>query len=257
MWVDSHCHLDLLDLSVYGNDLKQFLEVVRADGVDQLLSVGTSEASSLKAFQFAQENPMVFSSVGVHPSDVMEEMLSVERLVELATPEEVVALGETGLDYFHYVDRGVERQKESFRRHIEAAKILKKPLIIHTRQASEDTMDLLRAEKAESGVMHCFTETWEVAKQALDLGFFISISGIVTFKNAEALREVAKKIPQGSLLIETDSPYLAPVPMRGKPNEPRFVKYVGEFLADLRGVSREKLGEATSQNFRRLFQVRR
>lgn len=197
----------------------------------------------------------IFSSVGVHPNEREGRDPEVTELVELARDPRVVAIGETGLDY--YRSQGDMRwQQERFRRHIRAARQARKPLIIHTREASADTLSILREEQAaEAGaVMHCFTESWEVAKAALDLGFYISFSGIVTFANAAALRDVAAKVPEDRLLIETDSPYLAPVPYRGKTNEPAYVRHVAERLAEVRGVSLDRIATITTQNFFDLFQ---
>jgi TatD DNase family protein len=202
--------------------------------------------------------PQVSISVGVHPNAEAGQEPSPERLAELAADPKNVAIGETGLDYFRS-DGDLEWQRERFRVHIAAAKSCGKPLIIHTREAREDTIRVMREERAEvaGGVMHCFTENWEMARRALDLGFYISFSGILTFRNAEDLREVARRVPLERVLIETDSPYLAPVPHRGKPNQPIYVRHVAECLAELRGVTPEALAEITRDNFFRLFPAAR
>ena len=202
--------------------------------------------------------PEVSISVGVHPNEEAGQEPSLGQLVELAADPKNVAIGETGLDYFRS-DGDLEWQRERFRVHIAAAKACGKPLIIHTRDAREDTIRVMREEQAEAagGVMHCFTENWEMARQALDLGFYISFSGILTFRSAEDLREVARRVPLERVLIETDSPYLAPVPHRGKPNQPIYVRQVAECLAELRGLTPEALAEITRDNFFRLFPAAR
>lgn len=206
----------------------------------------------------AAQHPHVYASVGVHPNERDGREPTVDELVALATDDRVIAIGETGLDYFRSTEApgsSMEWQLQRFRNHIEAARKVSKPLIVHTRDAAADTLRLMREERAAEarGVMHCFTESWEVARQALDLGFYISLSGIVTFRNAEGLREVAKKVPDDRLLIETDSPYLAPVPHRGKPNEPAFVRHVAEHVAELRGIPFADLADRTTRNFFDLF----
>ena len=194
-------------------------------------------------------------SVGVHPSDAAEGAVEASQLVDLAQNPKVVAIGETGLDYY-YGEEHKTRQQASFREHIRAANQINKPLIIHTRDAREDTISIMTSENADAcgGVMHCFTESWEMARQALDLGFYISFSGIVTFKTAEALREVARQVPDDRFLIETDSPYLAPVPHRGKQNHPGYVQHVAECLAEVRNTSIENIAALSSENYKRLFQ---
>jgi TatD DNase family protein len=200
--------------------------------------------------EVASSAPNLFASVGVHPDYEDVEEPTVEQLVDLARHPKVVAIGETGLDYYRLTG-DLEWQRERFRNHIRAARACRKPLIIHTRSAAEDTLRILREEGAADvgGVMHCFTETWEVAQQAIDLGFLISFSGIVTFKNATALKDVARRIPIDAMLIETDSPFLAPVPFRGKSNQPAFVKYVADEIARLREVDVAEIGRATTRNF--------
>jgi TatD DNase family protein len=254
MYIDSHCHLDRVDLTPYGGDFARMIAANREAGVAHMLCVSI-DLESYPAM-LAQVEPFedVSVSVGVHPCDRDRREPDVETLAALAAHPRNVAIGETGLDYFR-AEGDLDWQRERFRTHIRAAIETGKPLIIHTREAREDTLRILREEGAErvGGVMHCFTETWEMAEAALELGFYISFSGIVTFKNAADLREVAQRVPLERMLIETDSPYLAPVPFRGKPNEPRHVARVAETLAQLRGLEAAELARISSDNFRRLF----
>lgn len=254
MLVDSHCHLNMLDLTPYKNGVDDVIKEAKNSGVDYLLTVGTELDSLEKVIGYAKQYDHVWASVGIHPSEKMDKEPTDETLIHLANHKKVIAIGETGLDY-HYNDTGLNVMRDRFCQHIRIARQLNKPLIIHSRDARVDTINLLKTEKAYEprGVMHCFTEDWAMAKAALDLDFYISISGIVTFKNAGQVQEVAKKVPLNRLLIETDSPYLAPVPMRGKKNVPAYVKYVAEFLAELRGVSFAKIADQTTQNFFDLF----
>lgn len=254
MLIDSHCHLDRLDLAAHGGSLDAALDAARAVGVGHFLCIGVSADNAATVKGLAERYADVDCSVGVHPLDLEPgaEPALDWLLGELAHPK-VVAIGETGLDY-HYEPESAALQQASFRLHLEAARITGKPVIVHTREARADTLALLReAALPQAGVLHCFTEDWEMAKAALDIGFYISLSGIITFRNAEALREVARQVPADRLLVETDSPYLAPVPHRGKPNLPQYVREVAEYLAVLRGVSYEALAEQTSSNFKRLF----
>lgn len=254
MLIDSHCHLDRLDLAAHGGSLDAALDAARAAGVGHFLCIGVSADNAATVKGLAERYGDVDCSVGVHPLDLEPgaEPALDWLLGELAHPK-VVAIGETGLDY-HYEPESAALQQASFRLHLEAARITGKPVIVHTREARADTLTLLHeAALPQAGVLHCFTEDWEMAKAALDIGFYISLSGIVTFRNAEALREVARQVPVDRLLVETDSPYLAPVPHRGKPNLPQYVREVAEYLAVLRGVSYEALAEQTSNNFKRLF----
>lgn len=254
MLIDSHCHLDRLDLAAHGGSLDAALDAARAAGVGHFLCIGVSADNAATVKGLAERYADVDCSVGVHPLDLEPgaEPALDWLLGELAHPK-VVAIGETGLDY-HYEPESAALQQASFRLHLEAARITGKPVIVHTREARADTLALLReAALPQAGVLHCFTEDWEMAKAALDIGFYISLSGIVTFRNAEALRDVARQVPADRLLVETDSPYLAPVPHRGKPNLPQYVREVAEYLAVLRGVSYESLAEQTSSNFKRLF----
>ncbi len=254
MFVDSHCHLDRVDLTPYDGDFGQMLARAHDEGIQHMLCVCIDLEHYAAMRGLVSAYPTVSVSVGVHPSEQGGEEPSVADLVRLGSDPAVVAIGETGLDY-HYNDGDLDWQRRRFGSHIEAAKSLGKPLIIHTRDAREDTIAIMRNAGADAagGVMHCFTETWDMAKQALDLGFYISFSGILTFKNAESLRDVARSVPLERLLIETDSPYLAPVPYRGKKNEPRFVPHVAAQVAELRGLSVEAVAELTTENFFRLF----
>lgn len=249
MLIDSHCHLDRLEISV-----EEALQNAKNNDVNYFLCVCIDLDNFTKVLTIAETYQNIFASVGVHPTEKILEEPTAEKLITLAQHAKVIALGETGLDYFHQ-DTTPELQQERLRNHILAAKQVNKPLIIHTRQARQDTIAILKNEKADEvgGVMHCFTEDYEMAKQAMDLNFYISFSGIVTFKNAKELQEVAQKIPLDRMLIETDAPYLAPVPYRGKSNQPAYVKYVAEYIAQLRGVSTEEIAEATTENFSKLF----
>lgn len=258
MLIDSHCHLDRLDLGAHDGSLDAALEAARARGVSQFLCIGVSADNAAAVKAMAERYEDVHCSVGVHPLDLQPgESLALEWLLgELEHPR-VVAIGETGLDY-HYEPEAAELQQQAFRLHLEAAKVTGKPVIVHTREARADTLALLReAALPQAGVLHCFTEDWDMARAALDLGFYISLSGIVTFRNAGALRDVARQVPADRLLVETDSPYLAPVPYRGKPNLPQYVREVAEFLADLRGIPFEAFAEQTSENYLRLFPLAR
>lgn len=255
MFVDSHCHLTFAGLA---DRLPEVRAEMAAARVDRALVICTTleEFEQVHALALAHDN--FWASAGVHPDNEGVEEPTLERLVELATRPRVVAIGETGLDYYRLNGRSVDDmawQRERFRVHIRAARAGRRPLVIHTRNASADTLALLREEQGAEvgGVFHCFTETAEVARAALDLGFHISFSGILSFKNAEDLREVARFVPLERCLIETDSPYLAPVPHRGKPNQPAWVAHVAACLAGVKGLSVEAVGEATSRNFEHLF----
>jgi len=229
---------------------------MHASEVTSALCVSVNLADFPQVLALADKYPHIYASVGVHPDYEGVEEPDVERLVGLARHPKVIAIGETGLDYFR-LKGDLEWQRKRFRTHIQAARESRKPLIIHTREAGADTLRIMAEEKAEvaSGVMHCFTETWEVAEAALALGFYISFSGIVTFKNAKQLKEVAQRVPLERILIETDAPYLAPVPHRGKLNQPAYVKHVAEEIATLRGISVDEVGRSTTENFARLFKL--
>ena len=258
MLIDSHCHLDRLDLSAHGGSLDAALAAARARGVGHFLCIGISADNAAAVKALSERYTDVDCTVGVHPLDLQPGVAPALDwlLAELNHPH-VVAIGETGLDY-HYEPEAAELQRQAFRLHLQAAQLTGKPVIVHTREARADTLALLReAALPQAGVLHCFTEDWPMAKAALDLGFYISLSGIVTFRNADALREVARQVPADRLLIETDAPYLAPIPHRGKPNLPEYVRDVAEFLAPLRGVTVDTLAEQTTQNFQRLFPLAR
>ncbi|MEJ6473880.1 YchF/TatD family DNA exonuclease [Pseudoalteromonas piscicida] len=255
MIVDSHCHLDRLDFDKLGLSLDDVLANARAKQVEHFLCVSVTLEQFPSMLEKISQYEDVSASCGVHPLD-QKDKLDADRLIQLANHDKVVAIGETGLDYYYSKDTH-QVQQESFAGHIDVANQLQKPLIIHTRDAKADTIDIMRAHNAQDcgGVLHCFTEDWAMAKQALDLGFYISISGIVTFKNATALQEVVKQIPMDRLLIETDSPYLAPVPHRGKTNQPAYVQDVAYYIADLKGISYKALAEQTTNNFYSLFNL--
>lgn len=254
MFIDSHCHLDRLDFAKLGTDLAGALAAARARGVQHFLCIGVDLETLPDVLAVAEAHGDVSASVGVHPLHLDSLEPEIEQLIELAAHPKVVAIGETGLDY-HYEQESPADQQRRFRKHIEAARRTGKPLVVHTRAARADTIAILREEGATAGVMHCFTEDWDMARAALDLGFYISFSGIVSFANAAELREVACKVPLDRILIETDSPWLAPVPYRGKTNQPAYVVDVAKVIADLRGMSVEAVGEQTTGNFRRLFGV--
>ncbi|WP_288129187.1 TatD family hydrolase [Microbulbifer sp.] len=254
MLVDSHCHLDRLKLEQFDGGLNEVLDLARSRGIGKFLCVGISLDNADRVVEIAGQHDDVVCSVGVHPLDVESGLADVDRLIELSKQPNVVALGETGLDYY-YSTETKDVQKQSFTAHLQAAAKAGLPVIVHTRDAREDTIELIRehGSREHAGVLHCFTESWEMAKAALDLNYYISLSGIVTFKNAAELREVAKQVPLDRLLVETDSPYLAPVPYRGKPNIPAYVREVAEFISELRGLEYEELAEITTNNFHRLF----
>lgn len=249
--VDSHCHLNFEPM---GDDLDGVIERAKASNVSHMLCVSVNLEDYPQVLNIAKAHSNIFASVGVHPcyEDVYEP--TVEELIELAQDEQVVAIGETGLDYFR-VEGDMSWQQQRFVRHIEAAIAIQKPLIIHTRSAADDTMAMLKQHQADrcGAVMHCFAEDWDTAKKALDLGFYLSFSGIVTFNSAKTLKEVAQKTPLDRILVETDAPYLAPVPMRGKPNQPAFVAHTAQYVADLKEISLDALTEQTSRNFFDLF----
>jgi TatD DNase family protein len=252
--IDSHCHLDRLDLKAFDGDLDAALNDARANGVGHMLCVCIDLDNFKDVIAIARANKDISASVGIHPNDEVDHEPSSDELIKLAQDPEVVAIGETGLDYFR--SKGdLEWQRDRFRQHIAAGKGSNKPLIIHTREARDDTLKVMQEENAADigGVMHCFTEDWDMAKQALDMNFYISFSGIVTFKSAQELMEVAKQVPEDRILIETDSPYLAPVPYRGKTNYPAYVRYVAEHIANLRGTTLEHIAEVTTNNYHQLF----
>ncbi len=260
MFIDSHCHLDFPE---FQSRLPEVLANMKSAKVSHALCVSVDLPDFPKVLKLAQEHPHLYASVGVHPDYEDTPEPSLEFLVDTALKHpKIVAIGETGLDYYRMGDRSYESmewQRDRFRTHIRASIASEKPLIIHTRSASEDTINILKEEGAHriGGVMHCFTESYEVAKAAIDMGFYISFSGIVTFKSAKELQETCKQVPLERMLIETDSPYLAPIPYRGKTNEPAWVSKVGEFIADLKGVPIEVLANQTSSNFYHCFHIDR
>ncbi|WP_432719664.1 TatD family hydrolase [Jeongeupia wiesaeckerbachi] len=251
MFVDSHCHINFPDLAARRDEL---LANMAENRVSHALCVSVNLPEWPSVIAMAESAPNLFASVGVHPDYEDVEEPTVEGLIDLSRHPKVIAIGETGLDYYR-LQGDLEWQRERFRVHIRAAKATGLPLIIHTRAASSDTIRILKEEGADAvgGVMHCFTESWQVAQAAMELGFYISFSGIVTFKKAEELKEVAKLVPLDRMLIETDSPYLAPMPFRGKTNQPAWVRHVAEHIADLRGVPVAEVAEATTANFFKLF----
>lgn len=253
MLVDSHCHLDLIspDLAVITN----LVENAKAGGVREMLCVAVDWNNAPIVRQLAERFAGVYATAGLHPNAVRDAECTAEKLLELASHAQVVAVGETGLDYYRNDNR--QAQQDAFRTHIRVARQLQKPLVIHMREAAVDTIRLLREEGADrvGGVMHCFVEDWQTAQMAMEMGFFISFSGIVTFRTATQLQEIARLTPLHYMLVETDSPWLAPTPHRGKTNQPLWVRQVAECIAALRGEPLEKVAEATSDNFRRLFQT--
>ncbi len=252
-FIDSHCHINFHELSANIHDV---LAKMQQNEVAAALCVSVNLADFPQVLALAEQYPHIYASVGVHPDYESVEEPSVERLVDLAQHPKVIAIGETGLDYYRLTG-DLDWQRERFRNHIRASIACGKPLIIHTRSSAEDTLRIMAEEGADKagGVMHCFTENWEVAQAALDMGFYISFSGIVTFKNALQIKDVARKVPMERILIETDSPYLAPVPFRGKLNQPAYVKHVAEEIALLRSMSVAEVGQQTSGNFARLFKL--
>ena len=256
MLIDSHCHLDRIDLKPYEDDFSCFMTAAKANQLEHLLCIAIDLESYPAMLDLVLNFPEISLTVGVHPNVNECKDPSVDELVALGKLNKIVGIGETGLDYFRS-EGDLSWQHQRFRNHIRAAKILKKPLIIHTREAKIDTLKILKDEGAEEigGIIHCFTEDWEFAQKALDLNFYISFSGIITFNNATTIRDVVKKIPSDKFLIETDSPYLAPVPFRGRPNYPIYVRYVAEQVAELRGITVNKVADITTNNFYNLFQL--
>ncbi len=251
--VDTHCHVDFHH---FDDDREAVFDRYAAAGGEWLVAVAVDLENVPRLFALAEERANVYCSVGIHPNHEIETEPTVMQLCELAAHPKCVAIGETGMDFFrHHVNR--EIQEARFRTHIRAAKRMSKPVIVHMREADADTMRILQGEGVDTcgGIMHCFSSTWEIARQALDLGMSISFSGNVTFKRNETLREVASRVPEEALLIETDAPYLAPVPYRGKRNEPAYVRHVAECIAEVRGVTAKYIAELTCENARRRFGV--
>lgn len=255
MFVDSHCHINFPELA---DKVTEVLVKMRENQVSHALCVSVNIPEFPQVRGLAEQYSNIYASIGVHPDYEKEGEITVEDLLTRANHSKVIAIGETGLDYYR-LQGDLEWQKRRFRNHIRAAKQCRKPLIIHMRDASKDTMQIMEEENACNigGVMHCFTGSWEVAQTAMAMGFYISFSGIVTFKNAKELREVAVKVPLERMLIETDSPFLAPVPHRGKTNQPAFVRHVAEEIARLHNLSLEEVGRVTTQNFFNLFKLPR
>lgn len=251
--VDSHCHIDRVDLDAFGGSIESMLAHANELSVNKFLCVCIDLEHFDQVHNLALEYPNIFSSVGVHPTETNCKDPSIEELLVYAKSDRVIAIGETGLDYFHVKKEEADWQRDRFRRHIKASNESGKPMIIHMRDAKEDTIRILTEEKAEAGVMHCYSEDWETAQAALDLGFYISFSGILTFNSAQSLREVAMKVPAERLLVETDSPYLTPSPFRGRPNSPAYTYYVVEKLAEIRNTSIDEMATTTTNNFNQLF----
>lgn len=251
--VDTHCHLHMLDLTPEHGDLSKVLQRAKEYGVQHILNVSVSIQEFNTVLALAENYPFVTASVGLHPNEQSED-IDLSTLVKLSQHHKVIAIGETGLDYFRSTG-DLTWQQDRFRVHIAAAKQVKKPIIVHTRAAREDTIKIMQAENAGDvgGIMHCFSEDWATAKQALDMGFYISFSGVVTFKNAAEVQAVARQVPLDRILIETDAPYLAPMPHRGKPNEPAYLRHTAEYIANLRNVSLAEFAQQTTDNFYRLF----
>ena len=259
MLVDSHCHLNFLDLTPFNGDMSDVLAQARAHDVGHFLSVCVELDDYPALEQLAADHDNITISVGVHPNTEMDYPVTAELLCEMAANPACIAIGETGLDYYRTTTQDAQDiQRLRFREHIKAALTMSKPLIIHTREAAEDTLKILEEENAGviGGVVHCFSENLDIALRAIDLNFYISFSGIVTFKNATTLQEVAQKVPLDRILIETDSPYLAPVPFRGQQNHPALVKYVAQAIASLRGIDYEEVAKATTDNFYRCFRLK-
>jgi TatD DNase family protein len=256
MLTDSHCHLHMLELADFNGNIEGIIQIAEENRVEYMLCVGTRLEDVPEILNIANRHVGISASVGLHPNELTDNEPTAEEIVQLASHPKVIAIGETGLDYYR-TEEQQPWQIARFRTHIQAAKLCKKPLVIHTRSARADTLAILREEKADKigGVFHCFTEDWETAKAGLDLGFYISFSGIVTFKNAVEIQEVAKKVPMDRLLIETDCPYLTPIPHRGKMNQPAYVRYIAECIAVLRGESFEKIAQKTTDNYLKLFNL--
>ena len=249
--VDSHCHLNFPD---FDGRIPDIIQNAKDNEISHMLCIATSWENRDEVLALAAAHSEISAAVGVHPTTTGGHEPTLEELTEAVAADNVVAVGETGLDYFRS-EGDLRWQHERFHRHIEVARSVKKPLVIHTRAAADDTMQTLRDHSARDagGVMHCFAEDWRIAEQALDIGFYISFSGIVTFKSAKAVQEVAMKAPLDRILVETDAPYLAPVPHRGKTNEPAYVRHTAEFVAELRGITLDEVAKATTENFYRLF----
>lgn len=256
MLVDSHCHLDSLDLASYNGNSAAVIKAAEDNDVGYILSVSTNWDSCRINLELAKTHKNIGATIGFHPGEDLLTKVTVDELVNLGSDPLVLGIGETGLEY-HYVTEEIKKaeQRDLFITHIHAARHLQKPLVVHSREAIHDVLAILTVEKAASGVLHCFTESWEDARKVLDLGFYLGISGIITFKNADLLREVVKKAPLDRLLLETDAPYLAPVPYRGKPNEPKYLPYIAHALAAVKEITYAEVTQRTTDNFFRLFGI--
>jgi len=256
MLIDSHCHLDLLDLKDYNHDLVAAIQAAQAKEVGYILSVSTTLESYRSNLAIAKKQSNIGITVGVHPSEKYLQEITLDELVNLGKDKIVLGVGETGLEYHYVTDEMLKaKQRDLFITHIHAAQILNKPLVIHAREAIADIITILTVERAERGVLHCFTEDWSAALKVLDLGFYLGISGIVTFKSSDLIREVVRKMPLDRLLLETDAPYLAPVPYRGRPNEPKYLIYIAHAIAAIKGIAYAEVAERTTENFYKLFGI--
>lgn len=253
---DTHCHLDRLDLTPYQGDLNKALKHADEQGIKHFLCVCITLDDFPAMLALTKPYPHIHATVGLHPNEEIAKEPTAEYLYQLAQDEKVIGIGETGLDYYRSTG-DLKWQQDRFREHIRAAKVLKRPIIVHSRQAKADTIRILQEENASDvgGIMHCFTEDWAMAQQALDLNFHISFSGIVTFKNAKEIQQVARQVPLDRMLLETDSPYLAPEPHRGKTNEPAYVRHTAEFIASMRGIDSVELAARTTSNYLKLFKL--
>ena len=249
MYIDSHCHLNFPDLA---QDLPQLLDNMKANQVSLALAISVSRDTFEEVLTLANTHENIYATVGIHPDDKDTPEFTLDELIERTQLPKVVGIGEAGLDY-HWCEGDLTWQKERFITHIQASNVSGLPIVVHTREAGADTLELLKDQKVEQGVIHCFTEDRAFAKAALDMGLYLSFSGIVTFKNAKEIQEVAKYVPADRFLIETDAPYLAPAPFRGKINQPAYVRHTGEFIAQLRNSTPENIGHQSTENFYQLF----
>ncbi|MEY8713748.1 TatD family hydrolase [Francisella philomiragia] len=255
MIIDSHCHLNYLKLDDIS--LEKVIDNAKEAGIEKIVSIAVAWDEIADIERITENFDNVYHSVGVHPSELDSYQPSVDDIIARSQHKKCVAIGETGLDYYYNGEETKKAQKIKFVNHMQAANDVKKPVIIHTRSAKQDTLDILKSENVEGcgGILHCFTEDYDMAKKALDMGMYISFSGILTFKNARDIQETAKKLPLDRILIETDAPYLTPVPLRGKPNYPGYVKYVAQFLADLKGFSYDEVAKQTYKNTCEVFKL--
>ncbi|AJI55060.1 TatD family hydrolase [Francisella philomiragia] len=255
MIIDSHCHLNYLKLDDIS--LEKVIDNAKEAGIEKIVSIAVAWDEIADIERITENFDNVYHSVGVHPSELDSYQPSVDDIIARSQHKKCVAIGETGLDYYYNGEETKKAQKIKFVNHMQAANDVKKPVIIHTRSAKQDTLDILKSENVEGcgGILHCFTEDYDMAKKALDMGMYISFSGILTFKNARDIQETAKKLPLDRILIETDAPYLTPVPLRGKPNYPEYVKYVAQFLADLKGFSYDEVAKQTYKNTCEVFKL--